>query len=300
MALFVVVWLWYLSSETNIAQRFMDVAIKAFDKENYTKAIPLLLRALKSKKNSKAALLTLSKSYSEMKNYAQAKETFEKLLKLNPKDFDTLSNYAQMLQADKKNDEAKEFYNKALIENPKSVDCHFNLGVVLFSEGGFEKALESFGKAQELAPTRVDVSVYIVKCKDEICSYETAEEGQAIIDEYLNLAEKPNLPTSYGVDLAKAYAKNGQINEAFEKCKESINANDKDIEGYKLMGLIQLLKNEPVDSKNHLSTAISIDMRDEEVHNILSYVLCQHDDRCIVDKCRQKYHEKVSNLLSKK
>ena len=294
------VWLWYLSSVTNIVERFSNVAFKAFDRENYNKAVALLLRALKSKKNSKAALLLLGQSYIGLKDYQKAKETFENLLKLNPKDFDTLFNYAQVLQAENKYTEANEFYNKALIENPKSIDCYYNLGVVAFKGGAYEKALESFYKAQELAPERIDVSFYIVKCKDEMCSYETLEDGQSIIDEYLELAEQPKLPPSYGVDLAKAYAKNGQSEEAFEGCKNALKSNDKDIEAYKLMGLLQLLKNDSPEAKNMLSIAIGLDIRDEEAHNILSYVLCQHDDRCIVDTCRQKYHETIKKLIQKK
>lgn len=297
IVLFVSIWLWFYKQETNFAQKFYNIGLKAFEHQDYEKAIKLLLKATESKTNFKEAIFKLGQSYLNNKDYEKAKETFEKVLKIAPKDFDSLYHIGLSFQAQSAYEEAKEMYNKALKENDKSPDCYFNLGVIAFRESLFEKAIEYFEKSKEINPDRSETTFCIAKCKDELCSYETQEQGQSVIDEYLKIADKKDIPPCYNINLAKAYAKTGNIEQALKHCKLALIEDDKDVESYKLLGIIQLVQKNSAAAKNTLSTALNLDVKDVEAHDILSYILCQHEDRSILHRCRQKYQEIIKNLI---
>jgi len=260
----------------------------------------LFIKAIDAKPDFKDAIFWLGLSYLEIKDEQKAKESFEQALKLNPKDFHALFNIARTLQAQNCYDQARDFYNRAIKENAKNPDCYFNLGIMAFEENKYPEALDLFQKAQELSPNNGAISFYIAKCKDETCSYNPREEGQSVIDEYLKVTALENVPLSFDITLAKAYAKTGQIDLALEYCKKALATNDKDVEGYKLLGLLQLVKNNLTEAKNTLSTAISLEANNEEAHDILSYVLCQNEDMCIAQKCRLKYKEIIKKTITHK
>jgi len=304
MFLFLIAWIWYFKTEMNTAEKFYSQGFEAFKHKDYNKAIKLFLKSITVQPNFKESLLWLGLSYLQIKELDKAKESFEKILKTQPKDFDALFNLAHTLQFQNAFEEAKEIYNKAIKENAKSTDCYFHLGVMTFIEKHYEESLEYFQKAKELSPNNARIAFYIARCKDEICSYDSMEEGQLVIDEYLKVTTHENIPPLFNITLAKAYAKTGQIDHALANCKKALAVNDKDIESYKLLGLLQLLKKDSKEARNALSTAISLERHNAEAHDILSYALCQHDDRTVVQNCRLEYKKiikkksRLSNLNS--
>lgn len=300
MFFFVVLWLWYFNNEMNIAKRFYTIGSKALNKKDYSAAIGAFLKAIEAKFNFKEAFFKLGVSYLKIKEYGKAKENFNKATKIKPKDFKSLYNFAISLEKQNEFEEAKEFYIKALSVNPKDVNCLFKLGFLCFREGFYERALEYFNDAKKIDPQKSEIAFYIVKCFDEMCKYETDEDGQAVIEEYLKLEGKDGLPKDFEITLAKAYAKTGQIENSMARCRKALETNEKDVEAHKLMGLLQLLKKDLAAAKGSLSTAVNLDMNNIEAHDILSYLLCQNDDRRVVKKCRLKYQEIIKNLIKVK
>jgi tetratricopeptide (TPR) repeat protein len=186
-----------------------------------------------------------------------------------------------------------EAYDKASKENVKDVNCPLNMAEILFKTGDFEKALEILEKAKELAPENIKILFSIAKCKSELCNVDNKDECEAIIDEFNKLSGKEDLPKDFDISIAKLYAKTGQIDEAFYHCKNAAENNEENIEAYKLLGLMQILKKDFSGAKNSLSVALNFQSNNDEIHSLFSYLLCSHEDGCVMQKCRQKYYDLI-------
>lgn len=284
------IWLWFFKSGKTSGKNFLKAALKAFKQEEYTKAKELFLQIPDSEIDLEAKY-KLGLTHLKLNEYDEAKKCFEQVLKNSPKDFGALFNLAKVLHFQKKYDEALEAYSKALKEDDKNLDCYLNIGNIYYQKCEYDKALEVFEKAKEIFPDNVHVLFGVVKCKSELCDFENADESQKLIDEYIKLAKMPNLPADFNISLAKVYAKNGNADKAFEHCKNAVAVNGEDIEAYKLLGLIQLIKKEFLEAKNSLSIALSFQSNNIEVHNLFSYLFCSHESGYGLRKCREKYYE---------
>jgi len=294
-----IVWIWFINNEKAAYRRLYALGVKAAEKNDFQKAKNLLLKALSLNSAFKEAKCELCMVYSKLEEHQASKECFESALKANPKDFDTLFNYAELLKMQKKYDEAKDFYLRALKENNKSRDCLFNLGYISFLQNDYVGAMDFFVKILELSSEDIGAHFYLTRCKDEMCKYETEAEGQAIIDEYLEIANKEDLPSEFHISFARSYAKNGNINKALSQCQSALIKDAENIDSYNLLGLIQLLKKDVEGAKNSLTTVVNLESGNAEAHELLSYVFCQQQGRCALNKCREKYHELVNKFIKK-
>lgn len=247
--------------------------------------------------SSVGAKLSSGIAFLNSKDYNAAKACFENILKNSPKDFEALLNLGSVLLLQKNYDEAIALINKAIAENGNSVDAYLKLGQVCFEKGDFTKALEAFEKAIAIEPENIEALFGIAKCKAELCNMENDEECQQILDEYLKLADGQDLPSGFHIALAKAYAKQGQLQEAYENCKKALEQNEQDIEIYKLFGLIQLIQKDFAGAKNSLSIALSFQSNNMEIHNIFSYVMCHQEKGCTLDACREQYFELIKKHI---
>lgn len=296
---FTAIWIWYIRAEKGAHIRLYRAGLKAFNKKDYEEAKNCFLSALAIDQNYKEAIYHLGLTYINLKNYEQAKGYIEKTLKSSPKDFNALFNMGVILQGLDLNEEAKEYYLKALQENPKSAVSYLNLGVISFLQQDYITSLDFLDKANELVPDNIETLFYILRCKDEACGYDAPEEGKEIIDGYLCFQNKTDLPKNFHRTLAKAYAKNGQMEESIKMCEKALQFNTEDIDCYKHLGLAYLIKNDLENAKSSLLTAIDLKPEDEEAHDLLSYVICQQKNVCAVKKCREDYHEAVKKFLNK-
>lgn len=291
------IWVWFFKNEAGYLSRLYMEGLNAIEKHDYSRAKDSFLKLNIINPNYEDTKYKYGFVLLKLKEYPAAKDCFEQILKASPKHFDALFGLAQVFQFQKNYDKAEELYYKALKEHEKSLECYFNLGLIFYNQKDFTKAMEFFEKAKEISPEDARVLFYINKCSDELCDYETEEEPQTIIEEYLRIADEPDLPIEFNISLAKAYAKTGQINEALIYCQNSLVINTEDVESYKLLGLLQFLKKDFVGAKNNLSTALHLQSKNKEVHEILSYVLCQQKDKCSAKKCREKYHDLIKKFL---
>lgn len=291
-------WLWFFRNPKTPGKNLSKAGIKALKRGDYRKAKELLLQIPGTDADIEVKC-SLGIIHLKLNEYDEAQKCFEQVLKVSPKNFDALFNLAQIFTFQEKYDEALETYTKAVKENDKNIDCYLNIGNIYYLKSDYEKALEALEKAKEVSPDNVKVLFAIVKCKSEICDTENADEYQKLIDEYTKLAKMPNLPVDFNISLAKMYAKNGIVDKAFYYCKNAVEANDKDIEAYKLLGLIQLVKKELPEAKSSLSVALNFQSNNAEVHNLFSYLFCSHENGCRLRKCREKYYEFI-NKQSKK
>lgn len=300
--LLTIAWIWFFKNEKALCRKLYAAGLESFKTEDYKKAKGFFSRIVFLNPNYKDSKYKLGLIYLKLKNYDAAHDLFKQILKNSPKDFDALFNLAQTYQFQEEYNKAEECYLSAINENDKSLDCYFGLGFTNYKQKKYDKALEFFKKAGETVPSNFQIPefypFYINKCNDELCSYEENGEGQSIIDNYLKMAKEPNLPREFNISLATAYAKMGNLEQANEYCQKSLLINAEDIESYKLLGVIQLAKKDFVATKNTLSTALHLQPKNKELHDLLSYALCQQVDDCPLQKCREKYNELMEKFLT--
>lgn len=273
LLIIVLVWMLILIRKNSVSGDVLyKKGMEEYELANYQKAKRLFIRAIAKKSDFFEALLRLGLLYFKLLDYEAAKKCFEQIIETVPNNFIATYNLALTLQMMKLNDEAKNFYRKAISLNDKDVDSYFNLGLISFGEKNFIEALGLFERANLLSPNQTQVQFYIVKCKDELCKYDSEEETQEIINSYMKISSKNDIPPEYYSALTKAHAKNGNIKEALEFCKKSLQANPEDAESYKLYGLISMINNDMLAAKTNLTIALQLDPDNEEIYNMMKYI----------------------------
>lgn len=248
-----------------------EKGLEEYEQANYQKAKKLFIKAIAKKSDFFEALLRLGLLYFKLLDYKAAKKCFEQIIETNSDNFIATYNLALTLQMMKMNEDAKNYYRKALSLNDKDADSYFNLGLISFEEKNYVEALGLFERADLLLPNQASVIFYKIRCKDELCKYDSDEESQEIINSYMKISSRNDIPSQYYATLTKAYAKNGQLKEAMEFCKKSLQINPEDPESYKLYGLMLIINNDILAAKTNLMIAMQLDPDNEEVYNMLKY-----------------------------
>lgn len=295
--LFTFVWVWFYKNTTPAVEDFYKTGIKAFEKGEFKKAKEAFTKVDKTNPNLADAEYKLGIVQVKLQEYSDATVIFEKILKTAPKNVSALFNMAQALQFQGKYDEAQEFYNKALDENDKNWECYLNIGIINLKKEDYKKAIETLEKAKEISPENTQILFQLTNAKSEICDMEDSGAIEGILNQYMEISKNPNPPKELSVSMAKFYAKTGDIDKALEFCRKALELNDKDMEAYKLLGLILMIKKEFTEAKNTLSTALHLQPNNKELHDILAYLLCQEGDECEREKCRLTYHEMMQKYL---
>lgn len=295
--IFVLTWAWFFKNEKDFCENMYAAGLKRLEAGKYLRAKLLFQRVLLMDSKYKAARFNLGVACFNLNDYNLAQNSFEQVLSDSPKDFDATFFLAQTLQLKRNYETSAEVYLKAIELNDKCVDCYFNLGFVYYKQAKYEQALEYLNKANTMHPENERILFYINRCKDELCSYDEVSQGLEIIDEYLSISDTSNLPKDFHLLIARAYAKVGMIDKSEEYCKISLSEDTEDIESYKLLGLIRLIKKDFIETKSLLSTALHLQPKNKELHNLLSYVLCYQVDDCGLNRCREKYYKLMRNFL---
>ena len=292
-----IAWIWFFKNEKALCQKLYAAGLKELQAEDYKKAKTTFSKIIFLNQNFQDAKYLLGLTYLKSQNYDNAKDLFKQVLKNSPKDFNALLNLAQVYTSQGEYDAAEEYYLNAMAENDKNPDCAFGLGFINYKKKIYNNALDFFKKAETLNFNKSQLAFYLNKCKDELCEYEEIKDGQLIIDKYLEIADNPDLPEEFHISLATAYAKIGDLDLANEYCQKALVINSEDIESYKLLGLIQLAKKDFIATKSTLATALLLQPKNKELHDLLSYVLCQQVDDCPLQKCREIYMNLIKKFL---
>ena len=105
-----------------------------------------------------------------------------------------------------------------------------------------------------------------------MCNTDKDEDCQKVLQEYLSVAGRKDLPPEFYIEIAKAYALNGDIDNSLQNCKMAVQMKSEDTEAYQLLGLIALLKGDLEEAKNNLTIALHFQPDNQDTHNIFSYV----------------------------
>lgn len=287
------VWKWFFESVSEPDNDSYKLSKTAFKNGDYKK-VKELLAGSSSTKESK---FMLGLSLLHLDELDAAKEAFLQVLKAVPNNIDAMLNLAKVSQKQKNYDEALEMYAKILSINPDNLEAILNMGLVNLDKGKINDAFTYLNKAKELSPDNPQVLYSIAKCKSVMCDMDNEDACKEALEEYTKLENNPNLPSEFNSDLARLYAKSGDVDKALACCQKVLLQESENLEIYKLLGLVQFIRQDYEAAKTTLSTAINLKPDDVEAHNILSYVLCQNEDACLREKCREKYYEVIKKYL---
>lgn len=290
------VWLWFYKGDDFSIELSYFAGKSAFKSGNLKKAKEKLLK-VKETKSSPDVIKKLGIVHLNLKEFDEAKACFEQILKASPNDIDALTSLTQILQVQGRDEEALEIYNKLLSIDAKNVSYHINIANIYLKKGDNEKALETLLSAKEIAPDDKNVAFAITKLKSESCNVDDETGFNNLLDEYKQLSGEKNLPKDYDISIANLYAKNGEIDKAFNHCKKALEFNSEDVQASRLMGLIQLIKKDFAGAKNSLTAALNLQPSSKETHEIFSYLICNQDSGCERKKCRETYSKLVQRHI---
>lgn len=142
-----------------------------------------------------------------------------------------------------------------------------------YNNKDYKEALKILEKTNKRFPGVFDIKFWMVRCKDAICDYDTEEEGQIVIDEYLELENLPNKNEQFDIVIATAFAKNGNIIKAEEYGKKYCEkCSNPPITYFRLVSVIHLLRKEYAQAEELVLEGLKKDPTNEELREILSYV----------------------------
>lgn len=295
-ALWLIVWGWFFRISKKTSIRFQDIGKKAFANGNYKKAKELLLKAMERGKNPDIKF-KLAISYLNLKEYTNAQVLFEELLKDSPENIDIMLKLAETYGKQKKYVEALDIYTKILNKKPKDLHCLLKVANIYFEQEDFEKCIETLATIEKLAPGNKEALILSLKCKAELADPDNEDEYGNIINEYLAFSQKNETTPDFEISLAKVYAKNGDLTNALTTCKKAMEISTENVKAYQMLGLIQLIKKDYEGAKRTLNIALGFEPKNEETHNLFSYVLCQQVDGCPLKACREKYYKLIEKYL---
>ena len=294
--LFVIVWNYFFNLDEKKLKAITEECKKALEVGNYQKARNVLW-VLSQKDKSIEVKYQLGLSELALKDYKKAKATFEAILKVNKQHANSLTRLAEIEYIDKHYDKALQFYLDSIKINARNVENFIGIADIYFVNREYAKAMEVYQKALELDLDNTNIKLSILKCKTELCEIGGEIDCKALIEEYMQSGELKDVP-EFNREIAKVYAKAGEINTAKEYYEKMLAYKKDDIETLRMLGLLMLLKQDFEAAKSYLTQAFTLDPKNPEIHNILSYVVCQQVDNIPVRVCRMEYYNLVKEYLN--
>ncbi len=244
-------------------------------------------------------MLELCKLYESQNDYEKAAIRYKDLLERSFKDEAVLKAYAGFMKKTNNLEIAKDFYLKAY-KIRKDSDCALNIGLINFEEKSFSEALGYFKKAAASSSKNFIAKLYIAKCEEnlyEMTSFADDKKLKEILKIYKDLQKNKNIKIDAMVGAARIYAKLGKVEKTVEQCEKTLMHNPNNVECLNLLGLAYLILKKIPESKEKLNRVLKIEKNNAETHELLSFVLCQYDNRCLLKKCREQYYQIIKNLV---
>lgn len=269
--------------------KIYNAGMRAYKKGNYKRSCGLFLDALNLSQEYLDAKFMLGSSYFMLKKYSKAQACFIEIVENGQKDFDTLYNLALTFQMQKKFNDASKLFSDALKQNPRSAESHYNLGLMSFEQKKYKNALDSFRTAEKIKQNDTNTLFYINQSKDELYGFENEIQYNEIIKTYQTLSGLKGSPDSINLAYARACAKSGDSQKAFELCKKALNSDSKNPELHKLLGLLHLVANRPQEAREELQKSLKLNDKDAEVYNLLAYAFLNLENTSEFEKNKKIY-----------
>jgi len=180
-----------------------------------------------------------------------------------------------------KGDKAKAFeiIETVVEKNPDSKDAHSLLAFLYTSENQLDKAEKEYRKVIELSPT--DVSANILGSLADL--YVFQNKPQEALEVYNQLIEKFPENRQLYVNKAIILANIKSIDSAIKEAKKVIDADEKNEEGYALLGILYEMNDQLPEASEAYKKALEIEPADLLVYQRLAgvYVLLKRFDDAV-------------------
>ena len=223
-------------------------------------------------------------------DYQVAKNFLTEALKNNSSKIETYLKLANIALQEKNENLAINYYLDLLDTHPEFIDVVLSLGKIYVIRNMNAAAMNILDKLYTKYPNNIEVQMDYLKCKTLVTDYDDPEQTSALIKEYKKLPNHDENPT-FNYNVASYYARIGDIDKAYTACKKALKLSPRDFEANKLCGLILIIKHDYEGAKKHLGRALRSNDKNDEVQNLISYIVCQSNSRDELQKQREKYFE---------
>lgn len=299
---FVLIWSWFFKNEQLFCEKLYVLGGDALNAKNYKRARSYFHKILTTISDYKDTQFKISICYIELQKYEDAEIYLKQAVKADPKDFIALYMLAQTLVKQNKAEEAQAAYKDGLKIDSQSLECNKELGLLMYSQKDFQNALVYLTTAKDLLNRQEpdkelrqknELAYYILRCEDELCDDENIEQKVNIINKYIEIGNLGDVPREFDFVVAKAYSKIGDLEQTEKYGNRALKFNPENIENYKLLSVLQLVKKDYEAAKTTLTKALNLQPKNDELHEIMSYVVCHQVENCNISRCRKKYFELV-------
>ena len=300
---FVFIWSWFFRNEQLFCEKLYVLGGDALNAKNYKRARHYFYKIITTISDYKDTAFKISICYIELQKYEDAEIYLKQVVKADPKDFIAIYMLAQTLVKQNKAEEAQAAYKDGLKVDPQSLECNKELGILIYSQKDFKNALAYLTTAKDLLNRQEpekelrqknEITYYILRCEDELCDDENIEQRVDIINKYIEIGNFGDVPREFDFVVAKAYSKIEKLEEVEKYCNRALKFNPENIEGYKLLSVLQLVKKDYTAAKSTLTEALVLQPKNNELHEIMSYIVCHKVENCNISRCRKKYFELVN------
>src|SRR6476660_1784614 len=221
---------------------------------------PPELEKVISTRPSASAYDALGAYFAQRNQFTCALSAFESALRLGPNSWEAHYNLGLALLEHGKSERAVNELRAALRLRPHMAQTHTALGTALSKLGQADKAITEFQVALQLDPT-------FVPAEDGLAQALIAQKKYSAAIDYLK-----TLPASelLQTDLAIAYARNGNVDQAIHILSELIKQNPSSAQAHANLATIYVQQSRYREAAAEFQNALSLDPTDEIA--LVSYV----------------------------
>lgn len=141
---------------------------------NKTQAAEYYMEALRINRKSEAALLNLSTTYYELKDFEKCEDYARKVLSLNPQNFSAWQNLANIAFCKTEYEAALQYYQEMYKYNSNSYIAMINIANTYYCLGKYVLALEFAKKSLQRHPSSVSAHILAANSLNAMGKYEKA------------------------------------------------------------------------------------------------------------------------------
>jgi len=191
----------------------------------------LLIEVQKVDPSDPRLVFSIGMVYVQWERFEEAEVTFTRALEMAPANFDVLYNLAVAATRAGHLDRAEDIFKVALKQRPEDADCLYGLARVYAQRGQDYAATSLLVKAQPLAPTRIDIPLFLAQLTER---QGFLEDTAAAYDQYLKLR-----PGDDGARRERGFAlaRSGKIKEGLPDLEWYVQKHPKDAQGFYTLGV---------------------------------------------------------------
>ncbi|MDA9261302.1 tetratricopeptide repeat protein [Planktomarina temperata] len=198
--------------------------------QEYSDAIPLLIKMIETDPEDEKRLAVLALCYQHLKDFELSIEAYNKALAIKPDYAEAYNNIGNALKEQGKLEEAIEAYNKALAIKPGYAEAYYNMGNALKDQGNLEEAIDAYNNALAIKPDYVKANNNMGNALQKLGKLKEA------IEEYnKSLIIKADYAEAHN-NMGNALKEQGNLEEAIEAYKQALAIKPDYAEPYNNLG----------------------------------------------------------------